>query len=76
MIKAKYKTEEKLRVWLLVQPLVFSQIVYPGLSLNQLRFFTGPDPELTRSEANYEFKENPFLFVRNEKDELVPAITR
>ena len=73
VIKAKYKTEEKLRVWLLVQPLVFSQIVYPGLSLNQLRFFTGPDPELTRSEANYEFKENPFLFVRNEKDELVPA---
>ncbi|MBX4195989.1 2'-deoxycytidine 5'-triphosphate deaminase [Candidatus Pacearchaeota archaeon] len=54
-----------LRLWLLLQPLSFNAIVYPGLSFNQLRFFQGYDSQLSTGELISEFKKDPFINYRN-----------
>jgi len=76
-VNSQYKSDSELMLWLLLQPLAFNLILYPGISLNQLRFHIGSCSQLTPTEIVEEFKINPFLFVE-EKDKLVqvePIIT-
>ncbi len=37
-------------LWLLVQPLVFNLVAYPGIAINQTRFFSGEDYAYSMSE--------------------------
>jgi len=67
---ANYKSYHELEMWLLVQP-TFNLIVYPEISLNQLRFFNGPDAKLSDMELEQEFKKYALLKTKN-RDELVP----
>ncbi len=60
------------QLWLLVQPLQFNEIIYPGISFNQLRFFHGSGARLNDAEIVEEWKKNPFVFRRNEDDTLAP----
>ena len=62
-----------LELWLLVQPLAFDLIVYPGLSFNQLRFFRSYDAKLSHSEMVDEIKNNPLLYRMQGNGALVPA---
>ncbi|MFH1682368.1 MAG: 2'-deoxycytidine 5'-triphosphate deaminase [Candidatus Woesearchaeota archaeon] len=72
-INAQYKTETELQQWLLVQPLAFNAIVYPGISLNQLRFFSGFNAKLNSAELSEEFNKNPLLYTKDEENKLIPA---
>lgn len=60
-IHGHYQSNQPLDLWLLVQPLAFNLIVYPGLTLNQLRFFQGRDAQLSSSQLQEEFQNNPLL---------------
>lgn len=71
-INAQYRTEQELKVWLLVQPHVFNVIIYPGLSLNQMRFFEGQNAQLTPSELEEECKKNPLMYSKGLK-RLMPS---
>ena len=62
-----------LDLWLLIQPLPFNLIIYPQLSLNQLRFFVGDDAQLTASELKTLFAQSPLLNYKR-GEELFPAI--
>ncbi len=66
-INAQYKTGDELSLWLLVQPHVFNMIIYPGLSLNQIRFFEGQNAQLTSSELEEECKKNPLMYNKGLK---------
>jgi len=44
------ESQKYLDLWLLFQPLAFNKIIGPGLSLNQLRFFSGPGARLSPRE--------------------------
>ena len=68
---ARDSPDVALRMWLLVQPRVFDVVVYPGLSLNQLRFFTGPGAKLSASEIVDEWQRNPLLYQLDDTGELV-----
>jgi len=72
-INFQYKTDSELGLWLLVQPLTFNLIVYPGLTLNQLRFFRSNDAKLNSSEVLDEIKKNPILFDKAKDGSLVPS---
>ncbi len=77
-INAQYKSEAELSLWLLVQPLTFNVVVYPGLTFNQLRFFEGFDAQLSASEILGEFSKNPLLYHRGPAGQLLtvePFIT-
>jgi len=65
----RYKRE----MWLLVQPLFFNLIVYPGLTLNQLRFIDGYDAKLTIEEL---LKEDTLLWLNGKpvKDILIDGL--
>ena len=52
-----------MKLWLLVQSLAFNFIIHPGLSINQLRFFTGMDAQLSASEILKEFEDKPLLYT-------------
>ena len=67
------KTNAELSLWLLVQPLTFNLIVYPGLSFNQLRFFRGYDAQLLPSEIVSEFSKTPLLYKRSVNGNLEPT---
>jgi dCTP deaminase len=54
--------------WLLAQPLPFNLIIYPGLSLNQLRFINGYEAMLTSKEL-----QKIQILWNREGDNLVPA---
>ncbi|MEK6862034.1 MAG: 2'-deoxycytidine 5'-triphosphate deaminase [Nanoarchaeota archaeon] len=64
-INPRYKANSHLKVWLMVQPLAFNIIVYPGVSFNQLRFFKGHNAQLNPAEIIDEIKKNPILFDKN-----------
>lgn len=64
---------QELSLWLLVQPLTFNLIVYPGLSFNQLRFFQGYDAQLSSSEVVAEFQNTPLLVHRGNTGSYTPA---
>jgi len=72
-IMACYCQNKELDLWLLLQPEAFNLIIYPGLSLNQVRFMTGADAALSAKELLEEFKKNPLLYTREEGNRLVPA---
>ncbi len=69
-INSHYKKDAELSLWLLVQPLTFNLIVYPGLAFNQLRFFSGFDAQLSSSEILTEFRSNPLLYLRGNNNSL------
>jgi dCTP deaminase len=72
-INSKYKSGCHLSLWLLLQPLAFNLVMYPGLSLNQARFFQGVDAKLNSREIAQEFEANPLLYNRQDDGSLVPA---
>ena len=57
--------------WLLIQPTVFNLVLHPGLTLNQLRFFTG-DARLTEEELVNEFDNYNLLYRKKENGEREP----
>ncbi len=56
---------KSLDMWLLIQPLPFDLILWPGLTLNQLRFYHG-DARLTDEELREEFRKKPLLYEKCE----------
>ncbi|MBW2964994.1 2'-deoxycytidine 5'-triphosphate deaminase [Candidatus Woesearchaeota archaeon] len=60
-------------LWLLLQPLAFNLLLRPGITLNQLRMFTGPDAILTPSEVMEEFRQHALLYRKNPDSSLEPA---
>ena len=62
---------KEIKLWLLVQPQVFNSIIYPGMSLNQLRFFNMGDGRLNTYEIKKEFDKSPILYAK-EKAGLSP----
>ncbi len=48
-------------LWLLVQPLAFNIILYPNMSLNQLRFFYRSEGRLSPLELKSEFSKNKLV---------------
>lgn len=72
-INSQYKADSELKLWLLVQPLKFNLIIYPGLTLNQLRFFSGYDVQLTPSQVVEEYETNPLLYIKDSNGLLIPA---
>ena len=65
--------ETELQLWLLIQPLAFNIVAYPGLTLNQLRFFRGHDSQLSVSEIYQEFNQNPLLYLPENNGTFLPA---
>ncbi len=63
-----------LQSWLLVQPLRFDVMVAPGLSLHQLRIFSGHGARLNAQELQQELQHRPLLYVRSDQGALVPAL--
>ncbi len=61
-------SDECLNLALLVQPLAFNVVVYPGLCLNQLRFIKGDNAKLSAGEL----KSEQVLYYK-EGDEFVPT---
>lgn len=72
---AQYKVGSALDMWVLIQPLAFNLILHEGLSLNQLRFFTGHSAQLTPDDIVEEFKNYPLLCERDVDGSLVPIET-
>ncbi len=72
-IKACYKKDKPLELWLLVHPQAFNTTIYPGSSLNQLRFFEGIGAHLTPTELLEECKKQPLLYYRQNDGTLKPA---
>ena len=72
-VNSQHKVKAILDSWLLLQPLAFNLIIYPGLSLNQLRFFCGYDSQLTPSEVIKELEKNPILYEKTAENLLVPT---
>ncbi len=70
-IQGHYRSQELLQLWLLLQPLAFNLLVYPGLTLNQLRFFQGRDAQLSSSQIEEEFENYPLL-RKKEGNALLP----
>ncbi|MBU2561603.1 MAG: 2'-deoxycytidine 5'-triphosphate deaminase [Nanoarchaeota archaeon] len=70
---AQYRPDTELDLWLLVQPLAFNIIARPGLTLNQLRFFTGQGASLSPQEIEDEIEQNPILYSRDVEGNLSPA---
>jgi|GEM_PF-144883 len=52
-----------LQLWLRLQPSI-AQIVYPGMSFSQLRFFTGLDAVLSASEVAEVYEQTPLFWQR------------
>jgi dCTP deaminase len=73
-----YCVEKDILLWLLVQPLAFNLVAHPGMTFNQLRFFSGLSAKLTPKEVLEEFRRNPLLYTRATNGELTrvsPFIT-
>lgn len=52
-------------MWLLLQPTKFNLVLWPHLTLNQIRFFSG-DAKLSDDELREEFVRNPLLYKKVE----------
>ncbi|MDD5178214.1 MAG: 2'-deoxycytidine 5'-triphosphate deaminase [Candidatus Nanoarchaeia archaeon] len=65
-------SNKTLNLWLLTQPLAFNIILYPEISLNQLRFFKGDDSRLPDSEIKKEFAKNPLLYSKDGSGKSIP----
>lgn len=71
-VHAHYKPDMHLQHWLLIQSPVFNLIVFPGIALNQLRFFHEEHNQLNASEIQEEYRKNPLLYLEK-GEELVPT---
>ncbi len=70
--EALYRGDNKeLMMWLLFQPQAFNLIVFPGASLNQLRFMKGFDAQLTPGEIKKMWETNPILYSNEEGTSIV-----
>ncbi len=72
-INSSYCCDEEISLWLYVQPLAFNIIVYPGLSLNQLRFFKGYNAQLSPKELIKALERNPLLYTLDSEGKKIPA---
>jgi dCTP deaminase len=72
-ISPKCLPQKYIDLWLLVQPLVFNVIAYPGITFTQLRFIAGYGAQLTAAEIAEEIRLNPILFKANDNGSLSPA---
>lgn len=54
---------KELELWLLLQPLAFNLIIWPGIAFNQLRFLVGNDCKLKDKEIESEYEKNPMLYL-------------
>jgi len=70
-VHAHFCEGKECQLWLLVQPLVFNIIVYPGCSLNQLRFFKGYGARLSSTELYDLCKEKPIIYNAQEPAEHI-----
>ena len=59
---SSYGGDRELMMWLLFQPLAFNLGLFPGISLNQLRFFKGFNAQLTPREIVESWSSNPILY--------------
>jgi len=71
-IRINESNNKNINLWLMVKPLTFNSVVYPGISMNQIRFLTGPGAQLSYEELKKEYQDNPFLFKIDEKGEKIP----
>jgi dCTP deaminase len=62
----------QLQLWLLLQPLAFNGVIYPGLRFSQFRWFKGLAAQLTPDEILQEYEDYPMLYDRLE-DKVSPA---
>jgi dCTP deaminase len=69
---SRYCPDSEIGLWALLQPLAFNLIISPGLTLNQLRFFTGSCSQLNAEDINSEFNASPLLFTKTSSG-LIPA---
>jgi deoxycytidine triphosphate deaminase/predicted NUDIX family phosphoesterase len=60
-------------LWLLLQPEIFVSKLCPGISLNQLRIFTGPDAALTIPEILEEHRKHPLMYLLDRDMKKTPA---
>ncbi|VVB73939.1 Deoxycytidine triphosphate deaminase [uncultured archaeon] len=72
-LNSQYAHEKAVRMYLLLQPQSFNVIVRPGISLNQIRFFSGRDAKLSTTEVIRELERNAILFVKDGNGKVVPA---
>jgi len=72
-LNSQYAQGKELRLYLLIQPQSFNVIVKPGMSLNQIRFFSGRDAKLSSMEVIRELKRNAILSVRDGDGRMSPA---
>ena len=73
VIYGVHRPNSHLEMWLLIQPSAFNFVFWPGIPLNQLRFFRGLDAKLSASEVHTEFERNPLLYILD-KGELIPFL--
>ncbi len=71
-VDAHFAPGKHLQLWLLVQPRAFNVVVYPGLALNQLRFFSGPNCLLTDGEVASVAKEFPLIYAKSADGQFTP----
>ncbi len=57
-----YTKNRKVKLYLLIQPLTFNIILYPNLSLTQLRFFVGKNYKYSDEELDLFFKKKAVLY--------------
>lgn len=62
-----------LDLWLLIQPRRINVIVHPGLTLNQIRHFDGPDANLTAREIHDVMSREPLLCYKDDNGDLQRA---
>ncbi|UCD21264.1 MAG: 2'-deoxycytidine 5'-triphosphate deaminase [archaeon] len=63
---------EYVSLWLLVKPQIYNIIVRPGITLNQLRVFSGPNAELTPEEVKEICEKENILYRLNGEGKLIP----
>lgn len=62
----RYMADVDLRLWLVVQPLCFNVIIRPGMSINQLRFFSGYSAPMVPQEIRERFIDGtPLLYEKS-----------
>jgi dCTP deaminase len=70
-----YMVDRQMDLWALLQPQAFNLVVYPGITVNQLRFFSGEDAKLTPAQLAEEFCRNPLLVPKDDSVSSEPIIT-
>lgn len=66
-VHAHFSKGRSVKLWVLVQPLVFNIIIRPGVALNQLRFFHGYGARLDAAELRTLCDHEPLLLTQDRK---------